>query len=313
MIKTELCSLYGIDLPIVQAGMVWVSGGKLAAAASNAGCLGLIGTGSMTPDSLRQHIKKARQLTDSAFGVNVPLLYDGAKTQIDVALSEGVKIFFTSAGSPKKFTSFLKNRGAIVTHVVSNPKFARVCEDEGVDAVVAEGFEAGGHNGKEELTTLVLLQQICPKIKIPVIAAGGIASGQAILACLALGAKAVQIGTCFAATLESSAHNNFKKALVDADYSSTFLQLKKIQPVRLLKNSFSHALRVLEERESQVDDIKKFLGRGRARKGILEGDLEEGELEIGQIVSEVEGVNSCMELVQRLKSEYQKAKQHLQI
>ena len=307
MLKTDLCSLYGIENPIVQAGMVWVSGAKLAAAASNAGCLGLIGAGSMSPDVLRQQIIKARQLTEFPFGVNIPLIYSGAKTQIEVALEENVKIFFTSAGSPKKFTSFLKSRGASVTHVVSNPKFAKVCEGEGVDAVVAEGFEAGGHNGKEELTTLVLLQQICHKLKIPVIAAGGIASGQAILACFALGAKAVQIGTCFAATVESSAHHDFKQALLSADYSSTFLQLKKLQPFRLLKNSFSEKLKVLEDSQSQVEEIKNYLGQGRARKGIFEGDLKEGELEIGQIVSEVESLISCEALVQKLKSEYEDA------
>ncbi len=306
--KSRILNLFHIENPIVQAGMVWISGGKLAAASANAGCLGIIGAGSMNPDLLRHHIQKAKNLTTKPFAVNIPLLYDKTKDQIEVALNEGVKIFFTSAGSPKTWTSFLKKEGCTVVHVVSTPEFAKKCEDAGVDAVVAEGFEAGGHNGRDEITTLVLLQQIKDHISIPVIAAGGIGSGSSILACLALGAEGVQIGTAFAATIESSAHENFKNAMCQARFNSTFLRMKKYVPVRLLENEFSKRIASAEDRCADKNELIEILGKGRAKEGMLNGNIEEGELEIGQIVSEVTEILSCSKLVNKLTQEYLESK-----
>jgi enoyl-[acyl-carrier protein] reductase II len=297
--------------PIVQGGMVWVSGGRLAAAVSNAGGLGLIGAGSMKPDLLEHHIRKAQSLTALPFGVNVPLLYKDVQLQLETALNAGVRIFFTSAGSPKTHTSWLKSQGAKVVHVTSTPELALKCQDAGVDAVVVEGFEAGGHNGRDELTTLVLLQQLAGTLEIPLIAAGGIGSGAAIAAVLAMGADAVQVGTLFAATLESSAHDNFKKAMVDAGNTATFLRMKKLVPVRLLHNQFSEDIRVAEEQCAPPETLKELLGKGRAKAGMLEGDLKEGELEIGQIVSAVRSLPTCAERMATFVAEFETAKSRL--
>lgn len=297
--------MLGTRLPIIQAGMVWVSGGKLVAAASNAGVLGVIGAGSMQPELLRNHIIKAKSLTNKPFGVNLPLLYSKAQEQIDIALSLGVRIFITSAGSPKLFTNYLKDRGCVVIHVTSTPELAVKCEAAGVDAIVAEGFEAGGHNGRDELTTMVLIPQVVSAVKIPVIAAGGIASGQGIAAALALGAQGVQVGTRFAATQESSAHANFKQAMVEATPTSTFLTMKRLVPVRLLKNKFFATVQDIEDRSGSKEELAAALGKGRAKLGMLDGDVEQGELEVGQAVSMVKDLPTVSELVARLEKEYQ--------
>ncbi|MEY4065988.1 MAG: hypothetical protein RIR26_2196 [Pseudomonadota bacterium] len=297
--------------PIVQGGMVWVSGGRLAAAVCNAGGLGLIGAGSMKPDLLDHHIRKAQSLTPLPFGVNVPLLYKDVQLQLQTALDAGVRIFFTSAGSPKTHTGWLKSHGAKVVHVTSTPELALKCQDAGVDAVVVEGFEAGGHNGRDELTTLVLLQQLAGKLEIPLIAAGGIGSGAAIAAALAMGADAVQVGTLFAATQESSAHDNFKKAMLEAGNTATFLRMKKLVPVRLLNNPFSENIRTAEEQCSSSEALKELLGKGRAKAGMLEGDMQEGELEIGQIVSNVTSLPTCAQLMSSFLSEFEQAKSRL--
>ena len=303
--------MFGVQYPIVQGGMVWVSGAKLAAAVSNAGALGLIGAGSMKPDLLRQQIIKAKTLTSKPFGINLPLLYEGAKDQIDVSLELGVKIFFTSAGSPKKFTPYLKEKGCTVVHVTSTPELAKKCEDAGVDAVVAEGFEAGGHNGRDEITTLVLIPQVVNAVKIPVIAAGGIGTGSAIAAMLALGAAGVQIGSRFAATVESSAHDNFKNAIVKSSHDATVLTMKKLVPVRLLKNKFCADVMALEDRAANKEELASLLGKGRAKRGMLEGDMDEGELEIGQVSALIKDVPTCADLVRRLVEEYRAAAQSL--
>lgn len=304
--QTPITALFGTASPLVQAGMVWVSGGKLAAAAANAGCLGLIGAGSMDPELLRHHIQKAQVLTDKPFGINLPLLYSKVAEQIDVALEQGIRIFFTSAGSPKTWTGYLKKAGAVVVHVTSSLALAQKCEDAGVDAVVVEGFEAGGHNGREELTSLVLLQQLRGRLSIPVIAAGGFGTGHAVLAALALGAQGVQLGTRFVATQESSAHENYKQRLCQAG-NETFLRMKKTVPVRLLKNDFAERIAQAEDRGASADELLALLGKGRAKSGMLLGDLAEGELEIGQIVSLVQRVSTCEELVEELYAEYRAA------
>ncbi len=302
-----VCKLLGTELPFVQAGMVWVSGGKLAAAASEAGVLGLVGAGSMKPELLRHHIRKARSLTTKPFGVNVPLLYHDVENQLEVVVEEGVKILFTSAGSPKKYTRFLKEKGCTVVHVASTPDLALKCQEAGVDAVVVEGFEAGGHNGRDELTTLVLLQQLLGRLSVPLIAAGGFGTGASLAAAFALGAQGVQMGTVFAATQESSAHPAFKEAMTRASTTSTFLRLKKHVPVRLLENAFARSIADAEARGASREELEALLGKGRARKGMLEGDLEQGELEVGQIVSEIEDVPTCQELVDRLLVQYSQA------
>ena len=309
--RGSITALFGIRLPVVQAGMVWVSGGKLAAAAAEAGALGLIGAGSMQPDLLRAHIRKAKSLTRQPFGVNVPLLYPKAKEQIETALDEGVRIFFTSAGSPKTYTALLKGQGCTVVHVTSSPELAVKCEAAGVDAVVAEGFEAGGHNGRDELTTMVLIPEVAQAVQIPVIAAGGIGDGRAIAAALALGAQGVQMGTRFAATVESSAHDNFKRAIATAPAGGTMLTMKKLVPVRLLKNRFLEQVTALEEQGAGPDELAALLGKGRAKRGMLEGDLDEGELEIGQVSGLVRDVPTVAALVRRLEEEYSTAVQHL--
>lgn len=303
----SITKLFGIKLPIIQAGMVWVSGAKLAAASSNAGALGIVGAGSMTPELLRTHLQKAKSLTKSPFGVNLPLLYSRIQEQIDVALDEGVRIFFTSAGSPKLYTKALKDQGCIVVHVTSTPDLAKKCEDAGVDAVVAEGFEAGGHNGRDEITTMTLIPQVVDAVKIPVIAAGGIGDGRAVAAALSLGAAGVQMGTRFAATVESSAHESFKQAIVSAGPTATMLAMKGLVPVRLLKNEFYKQVAEHEARGASREELEKLLGKGRAKRGMLEGDMAEGELEIGQISALVKDIPTVADLVKRIQQEYRQA------
>lgn len=302
--QKNLCKLFGIKLPIIQAGMVWVSGAKLAAAATNSGVLGIIGAGSMKPDLLAKHLKKAKSLTTGSLGVNLPLLYDKIEEQINICLSHDIRIFITSAGSPKKFTKFLKDRNCVVAHVTSSPSLAVKCQDAGVDAVIAEGFEAGGHNGRDEITTMSLIPQVVESVKIPVIAAGGIANGSQIAAALSLGAAGVQIGTRFVATKESSAHENFLQAILKAAPGDTELLMKNLVPVRLLNNEFAEAVRKLEKNSGDKEDLALLLGKGRAKKGMLEGDIVEGELEIGQVSAMIQDVPSCKDLVERLVKEY---------
>lgn len=298
--------LFNIKYPIVQGGMIWCSGWELASAVSNAGGLGLIGSGSMYPEVLRTHIRKCKQATDKPFGVNVPLLYPNIEEHMKVIVEEGVKIVFTSAGNPKTWTKFLKDQGITVVHAISNVKFALKCEEAGVDAIVAEGFEAGGHNGREETTTLVLIPQIRKAVSLPVIAAGGIGSGQAIVAAFALGADGVQIGSRFVATHESSAHINFKNSVVGAKEGDTSLTLKQLTPVRLIKNSFYNKVDALEKSGAGVDELTELLGRGRSKKGMFEGDLEEGELEIGQVSASIDKIQSVQEVFDELISDYTK-------
>ena len=307
--NNSVTKLFNIKYPVIQGGMVWVSGAKLAAAVSNAGGLGLIGAGSMKPDLLSEHIKKAQALTSSPFGVNVPLLYEKAQEQIDCALSLGVKIFFTSAGSPKKFTQYLKDKGCVVVHVTSSPELAKKCIDAGVDAIVAEGFEAGGHNGREEITTMTLIPQVRAISTIPVIAAGGIASGRAIAAAMALGADGVQLGTRFLMTKESSAHENFKNLSLNALPHSTQITMRATVPVRLLDNQFSNDIKVIEKNftgEELKLKLVEHLGKFRAKNGMLLGDIDQGELEIGQIISSIKNIPSVEEVMKELIDDYQK-------
>jgi len=279
----RITSLFDIQYPIIQAGMVWCSGWKLASAVSNAGGLGIIGAGSMYPDVLRQHIRQCREATSRPFAVNVPLLYPNVEEIMNILVEEQVSIVFTSAGNPATWTSFLKEHGIIVVHVIANTKFALKAESCGVDAVVAEGFEAGGHNGREETTTMCLIPMITAKLQIPVIAAGGIGSGRAMLAAIALGADAVQVGSAFAVAEESSAHVNFKRRIVDAVEGDTKLRMKKLVPVRLLNNPFDDAVAQAEAEGANTERMVQLLGRARAKSGMFEGDMEEGELEIGQV------------------------------
>jgi len=307
MIKDKtLTNLFNIQYPIVQGGMVWISGAKLAAAVSNAGGLGLIGAGSMNPELLDKHIAKAKTLTDKPFGVNIPLLYSKVEEQITIALNHGVKIFFTSAGSPKKYTQYLKEKGCVVVHVTSSPELAIKCEQAGVDAIVAEGFEAGGHNGRDEITTMALIPQVTDAVSIPVIAAGGIGDGRAIAAAFALGAKGVQLGTRFACTEESSAHANFKEAILNSSSGDTILSMKKYVPVRLLKNKFQQEVFSLEQKGATKEELISHLGKGRAKLGMLEGNMEEGELEIGQVSALMTNIPSVSELMTQLQEEYKK-------
>lgn len=308
--QNKITKLFGIRYPIIQGGMVWVSGGRLAAAVSNAGGLGLIGAGSMQPELLAQHILKAQSLTNSPIGVNVPLLYEKSKEQIEMALSLGIKIFFTSAGSPKKYTNLIKDNGAIVVHVTSTPELAIKCEEAKVDAVVAEGFEAGGHNGRDEITTMVLIPQVRDAIKIPLIAAGGIADGEGILAALSLGADGVQMGTRFLMTKESSAHQSYKEILLNANSSSTSSFMKATTPVRLFKNKFSNEILEIEnnfQHEDLKNKLNEHLGKYRAKIGMLDGDLDNGELEIGQIVSSIKSIPSVEEVFKTLVADYKNA------
>jgi enoyl-[acyl-carrier protein] reductase II len=305
----NITQLLPIKYPIIQAGMVWVSGGKLAAASADAGILGVIGAGSMKPDLLEHHIHKAQGLTShpERLAVNVPLLYEKTKEQLEVSLEAGIKIFITSAGSPKTYTSWLKDQGCTVIHVTSSPELAQKCEAAGCDAVIAEGFEAGGHNGRDEITTMVLIPQVVDAVKIPVIAAGGIADGRGMAAAFALGAHGVQLGTRFVATIESSAHDSFKEAVLKAGPSSTMLSMKKYVPVRLLKNKFYEEVKKLEDQGAGVDELKQLLGHGRAKMGMFEGNLDEGELEIGQVAALVKDLPAVGELVANLINEYQQA------
>lgn len=303
--------LFGIRLPIIQAGMVWVSGGRLAAAAASSGALGLIGAGSMKPDLLAHHIKKAQSLTNKPIGVNVPLLYHAVEEQIQTALDLGIRIFFTSAGSPKKFTQTLKAAGCVVVHVTSTPELAKKCEDAGVDAIVAEGFEAGGHNGRDEITTMALIPQVVDAVSIPVIAAGGIGDGRGIAAALALGADGVQIGTRFICSQESSAHESFQKAVIAANSGDTKLMMKHLVPVRLLKNDFSMAVQALEDRCATQEELRALLGKGRAKAGMLDGDMAQGELEVGQISGAIQDAPTVAQLMKRFEEEYNAALQHL--
>lgn len=296
----RITSLFGIRYPIVQAGMIWCSGWELASAVSNAGGLGLIGSGSMYPDILRQHIRKCKAATSEPFGVNLPLIYPQAEDHIQVIIEEGVKIVFTSAGNPAKFTSFLKERGITVVHVIANTKFARKCEEAGVDAIVAEGFEAGGHNGIEETTTMTLIPMVRQVTSLPLIAAGGIGSGRAMLAAFALGAEGVQVGSRFVASEESSAHPEFKRKVIESKDGDTSLTLKKIIPVRLIKNKFYQKVKTLEDKGGSREEIYELLGHGRAKKGMFEGDLDEGELEIGQVSGLIHEVMPAAKIVEEI-------------
>ncbi len=311
MASDRIQKLLGINIPIVQAGMVWCSGWRLASAVSEAGGLGLIGAGSMHPEILQEHIRKCKRATSKPFGVNVPLLYPEIDKIMKILVEEQVKIVFTSAGNPSLWTGFLKDKGIIVVHVVSSSKFARKSEQAGVDAVVAEGFEAGGHNGREETTTLCLIPMVCDAVAIPVIAAGGIASGKSMLAVEALGAGGVQIGTLFAASLESSAHETFKKKITDLNEGDTALAMKQLTPVRLIKNEFYQQVAKAEQQGATAEDLQKLLGRGRAKKGIFEGDLIEGELEIGQVAASIRDIKPAAEIVYEIWNEYQEVKRKL--
>jgi enoyl-[acyl-carrier protein] reductase II len=302
--QNRITNLFGIQYPIVQAGMIWCSGWELASAVSNAGGLGIIGAGSMYPDILRMQIKKCKLATDKPFAVNLPLLYPDIDKHIATILEEKVPIVFTSAGNPAVWTETLKNAGIKVVHVVSNEKFALKAEGCGVDAIVAEGFEAGGHNGREETTTLVLIPQIVKAVKIPVIAAGGIGTGKTMLAAMALGAEAVQIGSRFVATNESSAHQNFKQAVIDAKDGSTQLSLKKLTPVRLIKNKFWEQIAAAEMGGASSEVLAQMLGRARAKKGMFEGDLEEGELEIGQISGYINEIKPAAQIIDEIVNDY---------
>lgn len=306
----KITQLFNIQYPIIQGGMIWNSGYKLAAAVSNAGGLGLIGAGSMYPEVLREHIQKCKKVTTKPFGVNIPMLYPNVEEIMNIVVEEGVKIVFTSAGNPKTWTSWLKDRGVTVVHVVSSTKFALKAQEAGVDAVVAEGFEAGGHNGREETTTLTLIPMVKKQISIPLIAAGGIATGTSMHAAMILGADGVQMGTRFAMTFESSSHEHFKQACVNAKEGDTYLTLKELAPVRLIKNNFFEEVQLAYAKGASLEELKKLLGRARAKRGMFEGDLEDGELEIGQIVGlidEIQSVDEVMkEIVQDFKNSIQK-------
>ncbi|MBT4414184.1 enoyl-[acyl-carrier protein] reductase II [Polaribacter sp. Hel1_33_78] len=305
----KITALFKIKYPVVQGGMIWVSGWKLASAVSNAGGLGLIGAGSMYPEVLREHIQKCKKATNKSFGVNVPMLYPDIEKIMDIIIEEGVKIVFTSAGNPKIWTSFLKEKGIIVVHVVSSVKFALKAEAAGVDAVVCEGFEAGGHNGREETTTFTLIPMVKEQVGIPVLAAGGIASGKGMLAAMVLGADGVQIGSRFVATEESSAHQNFKNMIIDAKDGDTHLTLKELAPVRLLKNKFYQEVQELYQQNPSKDQLKELLGRARAKKGMFEGDLEDGELEIGQIAGLIHNIKPAKIVLEEIIEEYNLSKE----
>ena len=309
--ENRITKLFNIKHPIIQAGMIWSSGWRLASAASNSGILGLIGAGSMYPDVLREHIQKCKTATDKPFGVNVPMLYPNIEEIMDIIVEEDVKIVFTSAGNPKTWTSWLQDKGITVVHVVSSVKFALKAQAAGVDAVVAEGFEAGGHNGRDETTTLTLIPMVKEQLEIPLIAAGGIATGKAMLACMVLGADAVQVGSRFVASEESSAHQAFKQIVVDAKEGDTQLTLKELAPVRLIKNKFYNDLQELYKTSPTPEQLKELLGRARAKRGMFEGDLEDGELEIGQISGLIHDVKSVANIVKDIVVEFEEAKQQI--
>ncbi len=307
MKKTRITELFGIEYPVIQGGMVWISGWRLAAAVSNAGGLGLLGAGSMHPDTLLEHIRKMKEATSKPWGINLPLMYPEIDQLIEMIIAEGIKIVFTSAGSPKKYTQRFHDAGIKVVHVVSSSKFARKCEEAGVDAIVAEGFEAGGHNGREETTTLTLIPQVRRATTLPLIAAGGIASGEAILASMVLGAEGVQIGTLFALTAESSASEAFKQRCTSLEEGDTMLTLKSISPTRMVKNELYCRLSDAQNKGANVEELRAILGQAASKRGIFEGDIENGELEIGQIASAIKEIQTVGEVMTRLKEEYDKA------
>lgn len=309
MEQNRITQLFGIKYPIVQGGMIWTSGWRLASAVSNAGGLGLLGAGSMYPDVLKEHIDKCKKATDKPFGVNVPMLYPNIEELMGIIVSSGVKIVFTSAGNPKTWTAFLKKHAVTVVHVVSSVKFALKAQDAGVDAIVAEGFEAGGHNGRDETTTMVLIPSVKEKISIPLIAAGGIASGQGMMAAMVLGADGVQLGSRFAASEEGSSHDLFKEEIVAAKEGDTHLTLKELAPVRLLKNKFYEDVQRAYATGASTEDLKILLGRARAKRGMFKGDLVEGELEIGQVSGLINEIKPASEIVKDLMQEFGKAKE----
>ena len=309
----RICQLFGIQYPVIQGGMVWCSGWRLASAVSNAGGLGLIGAGSMHPEVLREHIRKCQSTTDKPFGVNVPLMYPEIDALMNILVEEGVKIVFTSAGNPKTWTGFLKGHGIKVAHVVSSSKFAVKCEQAGVDAIVAEGFEAGGHNGREETTTLCLIPAVRRATTLPLIAAGGIGTGNAMLATFALGAEGVQIGTRFALTEESSAHENFKQLCLNLNEGDTKLLLKKLSPTRLVKGEFTTAVEEAEARGASAEEMKELLGKGPSKKGSFEGNLQEGELEIGQVASLFREMQTVSEVMKEIMEDFRKGMEKIQL
>jgi enoyl-[acyl-carrier protein] reductase II len=305
--SNRITQLFKIDYPVIQAGMIWASGWRLVSAVSNAGGLGLIGSGSMYPDVLREHIQKCKAATTKPFGVNVPLLYPDIDKHIQIIIEEGVKIVFTSAGNPKTWTGVLKEKGITVVHVISSSKFAKKAEDAGCDAVVAEGFEAGGHNGREETTTMVLIPAVVNAVKIPVIAAGGIATGRQMLAAMVMGAEGVQMGSRFVASEEASSHINFKNAVISSNEGDTMLTLKQLTPVRMMKNKFFNEVQAAEYSGASVEELKSLLGRARAKKGMFEGQLDEGELEIGQVGANVRDILPAAKIVDEVWREFKEA------
>jgi enoyl-[acyl-carrier protein] reductase II len=307
----RITQLFNIQYPIIQGGMIWNSGYKLASAVSNAGGLGLIGAGSMYPEVLREHIQKCKKATNKPFGVNIPMLYPDIEKIINIIVEEEVKIIFTSAGNPKTWTAFLKEKGITVVHVVSSSKFALKAQEAGVDAVVAEGFEAGGHNGREETTTFTLIPMVKEKITIPLIAAGGIATGRGMLAAMVLGAEGVQMGSRFAASVESSAHDSFKQTILDLEEGGTQLTLKELAPVRLIKNKFYNDIQELYTKCPSTEELKNLLGRARAKKGMFEGDLVEGELEIGQIAGLIHDIKPVKNIIADIITEFELAKKEV--
>lgn len=308
---TKITKLFNVKYPIIQAGMVWNSGWRLASAVSNSGGLGLIGAGSMYPDILSDHIQKCKKATDKPFGINVPMLYPNIEEIINIIVAKGVKIVFTSAGNPKTWTSYLKKKGIIVVHVVSSVKFALKAQESGVDAVVAEGFEAGGHNGRDETTTFTLIPMVKEKISIPLISAGGIATGRGMLAAMVLGADGVQVGSRFVASNEASSHINFKRKVVEANEGDTQLTLKELAPVRMIKNKFYNEIQELYSRNPSKEELIELLGRARAKRGMFEGDLEEGELEIGQVAGLIHNIKPAAEILREIIDEYQYVKKEL--
>ena len=308
----KITQLFNIKYPIIQGGMIWNSGYKLASAVSNAGGLGLIGAGSMYPEVLREHIQKCKKATDKPFGVNVPMLYPNIEEIINIIVEEGVKIVFTSAGNPKTWTSFLKEKGIMVVHVVSSSVFALKAQEAGVDAIVAEGFEAGGHNGREETTTFTLIPMVKEKIKIPLIAAGGIATGRGMLAAMVLGADGVQVGSRFAASVESSAHENFKNKILETKEGETQVTLKELAPVRLIKNKFYQDVQELYAKCPTKEQLTSLLGRARAKHGMFEGDLDEGELEIGQIAGLIHKIIPAAEIIEEMVTDYNLARKEVE-
>lgn len=310
--ENSVCQLLGIQYPIIQGGMVWCSGWKLAAAVSNNGGLGLLGAGSMHPETLQEHIRKTKMATDKPFGVNIPMFYPEIETIMDIIAEEKVPIVFTSAGSPKKWTPFLHSKGIIVGHVIASAAFAKKCEEANIDIIAAEGFEAGGHNGRDETTTLALIPAVRKATNMPLLAAGGIATGRAMLAAMTLGADGVQIGSRFAISEESSAHPDFKKLVTGMGEGDTKLSLKKLSPVRLIKNSFFEQVEKEEESGATTEQLQQLLGRGRAKKGMFEGDLNEGELEIGQIASIIDDIPTVASIMENILTEYKTAKAEIE-